>query len=156
MYPVCSTRNLNLGPAHLVFRPISQCALVEWLRSATIAVKAKSLISPNISKALLKLMTCLCLRWRCVAIKTLSSKSTEVERKYISTLMSSRRFSKWWRRFYFSDSLSSFFLPESLTHTIRKVKFLSKNSILTTPNIFTIFSPIFFFWQFFSWNQSYQ
>ena len=29
-------------------------------------------------------------------------------------------------------------------HTIRKVKFLSKNSILTNPNIFTSFSPNYF------------
>ena len=39
-----------------------------------------------------------------------------------------------------------------LSHTIRKVKFLSKNSILTKPQHFhDFFTPIF--WQFFSWNQ---
>ena len=41
-------------------------------------------------------------------------------------------------------------------HTIRKVKFLSKNSILTNPPTFSqVFHPIFF-GQFFSWNQSCQ
>ena len=40
-------------------------------------------------------------------------------------------------------------IPSVVGHTIRKVKFLSKNSILTS------FSPKFF-WQFFSWNQSCQ
>ena len=41
-------------------------------------------------------------------------------------------------------------------HTIRKVKFLSKNSILTkTPTFSRVFHPNFF-WQFFSWNQSCQ
>ena len=39
--------------------------------------------------------------------------------------------------------------------TIRKFKFLSKNSISTKPQHFTSFSPQFF-WQFFSLNQSYQ
>ena len=50
----------------------------------------------------------------------------------------------------------SFFVPFSTTvlssHTIRKVKFLSKNSILTKPQHF----HQIFFWQFFSWNQSCQ
>ena len=42
------------------------------------------------------------------------------------------------------------------THTIRKVKFLSKNSILTkTPTFSQVFHPNFF-WQFFSWSQSCQ
>ena len=40
-------------------------------------------------------------------------------------------------------------------HTIRKVKFLSKIQFWQNPNIFTSFSPKFF-WQFFSWNQSCQ
>ena len=40
-------------------------------------------------------------------------------------------------------------------HTIRKVKFLSKNSILTNPNIFKSIYPKFF-GQFFSWNHSRQ
>ena len=41
-------------------------------------------------------------------------------------------------------------------HTILKVNFLSKNSILTNPNIFTSFSPNFFFLQFFSLTQRCQ
>ena len=41
-------------------------------------------------------------------------------------------------------------------HTIRKVKFLSKNSILTTPQHFHELFLQIFFWQFFSWNQSCQ
>ena len=41
-------------------------------------------------------------------------------------------------------------------HTIRKVKFLSKNSILTKPQHFHEFFSQIFFWQFFSWNQSCQ
>ena len=43
-------------------------------------------------------------------------------------------------------------------HTIIKVKFLSKNSILTTPQHFQDFFTqfFFFFWQFISWNQSCQ
>ena len=43
-----------------------------------------------------------------------------------------------------------------LSHTIRKVKFLSKNSILTTPQLFHEFFHPNLFWQFFSWNQSCQ
>ena len=43
-----------------------------------------------------------------------------------------------------------------VVHTIRKVKFLSKNSILTkSPTFSRVFHPKFF-WQFFSWNQSCQ
>ena len=41
-------------------------------------------------------------------------------------------------------------------HTILIVKFLSKNSILTKPQQFYEFFTQFFFWQFFSWNQSCQ
>ena len=44
----------------------------------------------------------------------------------------------------------------NLTHTILKVKFLSKNSILTKPQHFHEFFTQIFFWQFFSWNQSCQ
>ena len=41
-------------------------------------------------------------------------------------------------------------------HTIRKVKFLSKNSIMTkNPTFSRVFHPNFF-WQFFLWNQSCQ
>ena len=43
-----------------------------------------------------------------------------------------------------------------LRHTIRKVKFLSENSILTKPQHFHEFFTPNFFWQFFSWNQSCQ
>ena len=41
------------------------------------------------------------------------------------------------------------------SHTILKVKFLPKNSILTNPTFSRVFHQIFF-WQFFSWNQSCQ
>ena len=41
-------------------------------------------------------------------------------------------------------------------HTIRKVKFLPRNSILTKPQHFHEFFTQIFFWQFFSWNQSCQ
>ena len=41
-------------------------------------------------------------------------------------------------------------------HTIRKVEFLSKNSILTKPQQFHEFFTQIFFWQFFLWNQSCQ
>ena len=41
-------------------------------------------------------------------------------------------------------------------HTIRKVKFLSKNSIMTKTQHFHEFFIKKFFWQFFSWNQSCQ
>ena len=41
-------------------------------------------------------------------------------------------------------------------HTIRKVKFLSKNSILTKPQHFHEFFTQIFCWQFFLWNQSCQ
>ena len=41
-------------------------------------------------------------------------------------------------------------------HTILKVNFLSKNSISTKPQNFHEFFTQFFFWQFFSWNQSCQ
>ena len=41
-------------------------------------------------------------------------------------------------------------------HTIRKVKFLSKNLILTKPQYFHEFFTQIFFLQFFSWNQSCQ
>ena len=45
-------------------------------------------------------------------------------------------------------------LNEQQKHTILKVKFLSKNSILTKkPTFSRVFHPNFF-WQFFSWNQS--
>ena len=47
-------------------------------------------------------------------------------------------------------------LLDWICNTILKVKFLSKNSILTKPQHFSrVFHPIFF-WQFFSWNQSCQ
>ena len=42
------------------------------------------------------------------------------------------------------------------SHTILKVKFLSKNSILNKPQHFREFFTQIFFWQFFSWNQSCQ
>ena len=48
------------------------------------------------------------------------------------------------------------FLGCPLRHTIRKVKFLSKNSILTKPQHFHEFFIQIFFKQFFSWNQSCQ
>ena len=41
-------------------------------------------------------------------------------------------------------------------HTILKVKFFSKNSILTKPQHFHEIFTQNFFWQFFSWNQSCQ
>ena len=41
-------------------------------------------------------------------------------------------------------------------YTIRKVKFLSENSILTRPQHFHEFFHPNYFWQFFSWNQSCQ
>ena len=44
---------------------------------------------------------------------------------------------------------------KNIFHTIRKVKFLSKNSILTKPKHFHEFFTQFF-WQFFSWSQSCQ
>ena len=53
--------------------------------------------------------------------------------------------------------LSIFRIPTRASiHTIRKVKFLSKNSILTKPQHFHEFFTQNFFWQFFSWNQSCQ
>ena len=47
-------------------------------------------------------------------------------------------------------------IPMHQVHTIRKVKFLSKNSILTKPQHFHEFFTPNFFWQFFSWIQSCQ
>ena len=44
----------------------------------------------------------------------------------------------------------------SKSHTIRKVKYLSKNSILTKPQHFHEFFTQIFCWQFFSWNQSWK
>ena len=41
-------------------------------------------------------------------------------------------------------------------HTIRKVRFLSRNSILTKPQHFHELFTQIFFWQFFSWNPSCQ
>ena len=70
--------------------------------------------------------------------------------------------------------LSFYFCSKCITkHSIRKVKFVSKNSILTklynflgksmlsttkkckSPTFSRVFHPIFF-WQFFQWNQSFQ
>ena len=45
-------------------------------------------------------------------------------------------------------------IHESSAHTILKVKFLSKNSILTKPQHFHEFFTQIFLWQFFSWYQS--
>ena len=47
-------------------------------------------------------------------------------------------------------------VPGLAQHTIRIVKFLSKNLILTKPQHFHEFFTHFFFWPFFSWNQSCQ
>ena len=55
-----------------------------------------------------------------------------------------------------NKKVSFFWYFYLIFHTIRKVKFLSKNSILTKiPTFSRVFHPIFF-WQFFSWNQSCQ
>ena len=64
----------------------------------------------------------------------------------------SRLFPSW---FHFKSRTSQRKVNSS-DHTIRKVKFLSKNSILTKPQHFHEFFTQFFFWQFFSWNQSCQ
>ena len=50
----------------------------------------------------------------------------------------------------------TFFKRQSLVHTIRKVNFLSNNSILTKLQHFHEFFHPNFFWQFFLWNQSCQ
>ena len=66
-----------------------------------------------------------------------------------------------WSNYIFCQKNSTFFGMKNsqnslylLHHTVRKVNFLSKNSILTKPQHFLEFSK--FFWQFFSWNQSCQ
>ena len=55
---------------------------------------------------------------------------------------------------------SEFFVKQSRildkTHYSKTQIFVQKFNFDKTPNIFTSFSPKFFFWQFFSWNQSCQ
>ena len=62
----------------------------------------------------------------------------------------------WWRLVLFFLAKRKDVLSFLLFHTIQKVKFLSKKSILTKPQHFHEFFTQFFFWQFFSWNQSCQ
>ena len=60
------------------------------------------------------------------------------------------------QKYNMSFSLRPVFSLFWIIHTIWKVKFLSKNSIVTKPQHFHEFFTQIFFWQFFSWNQSCQ